>query len=217
MNPQGNTGVVAFFQYGGNRLYGATTPDIPLAAGSKAQSVAAPLTGLAPFTTYHYRVVARDGSRYRFGKDRTFKTDRQPLGLTLTASPAVVKPGGVDRAHRQPVRHGQRRPPGACCRPSRSARRRSPTPANRQIVDDGGQLRVPDPRRPGQHAPTRCVLPDKPEIVSPIVFVTVPIKATFKAKNKVRRGKRVKFRGSVSPSLARRAGRDPAALPRRAT
>ena len=43
------------FEYGSSALYGARTPAQPLGAGQ--QSVSAPVDGLRPFQTYHYRLL----------------------------------------------------------------------------------------------------------------------------------------------------------------
>lgn len=198
VNPRRNNGVVAFFQYGGTRLYGSQTPEIPLPAVNRARSVSAALTGLAPFTTYNYRIVSRDGNRFRFGENRTFRTDRQPLGLSLTASPTSVKPGGST------VLSGNLSGTGNAGRQVELQSQAFGTPgftdaANRQIVDEAGNFAFPILSVPVNTA-YKVVLPSRPEVVSPIVFVTVPLRATFKAPNKVRKGKRVKFRGTVSPS-----------------
>ncbi len=198
VNPQGNIGTVAFFQYGGNRLYGSQTPEQPLSATTKAQSVSAPLTGLAPFTTYHYRVVSRDGNRLRFGDDRTFKTDRQPLGLSLSATPDAVRAGGsttlsgnlsgTGNEGRQVLLQSQAFGTGGFT-----------DAGNPQVVDASGNFAFPILSVPVNTA-YKVLLPGKPDIVSPIIFVTVPVKVRLKATKKVRRGRRATFRGSVSPS-----------------
>src|ERR1044072_2651764 len=46
------------FQYGLTKLYTAGTPVTAAGAGGAAVAVTADLTGLAPATTYHYRLVA---------------------------------------------------------------------------------------------------------------------------------------------------------------
>ncbi|MDO8187848.1 M36 family metallopeptidase [Conexibacter sp. JD483] len=63
------------FAWGTTSAYGATTPVEPLGAGDGAVTRAASLSGLAPSTTYHYRVEAiRDGALAVAGEDRTFTT-----------------------------------------------------------------------------------------------------------------------------------------------
>src|ERR687893_759750 len=48
-----------FFQYGPTRLYGATTAATGIGAGNRRVPVAVGVGGLAPATTYHYRLVAQ--------------------------------------------------------------------------------------------------------------------------------------------------------------
>jgi hypothetical protein len=76
-----------FFQYGTTTVYGATTPATTAAA---KQTVAVPVGALAPFTVYHYRLVAQNSHGLTKGKDRTFKTKRQPLGVSLIGNPNPV-------------------------------------------------------------------------------------------------------------------------------
>jgi hypothetical protein len=90
-----------FFQYGGNRLYGATTAETPAAPGP--QRVTAAIAGLAPATTYHFRVVAINADGIRTGADRTFRTLPQPLTLSLAAAPNPVLPVPVTTQYRVAV------------------------------------------------------------------------------------------------------------------
>src|SRR5215211_8573248 len=85
-----------FFEYGPTATYGARVPDPPASVGkgNRRVAVTADIGGLAPATTYHYRLVARNAQGVRRGSDRTFRTQRQPLGLSLTATPNPVHPGG---------------------------------------------------------------------------------------------------------------------------
>ncbi|MFL5884637.1 MAG: hypothetical protein ACJ77M_06165, partial [Thermoleophilaceae bacterium] len=62
------------FEYGTTNTYGQTTPSADAGSGSTAANVTANLSGLAPATTYHYRLA---GSRNGFplnGSDATFTT-----------------------------------------------------------------------------------------------------------------------------------------------
>jgi len=84
-----------YFQYGTTTAYGARTPTNAAGAGNAALAVAAPVAGLAPLTTYHYRLVARNALGTTRGADRTFRTLRQPLGVSLVAAPNPVPFGGA--------------------------------------------------------------------------------------------------------------------------
>ena len=46
------------FQYGTTTGYGAQTPPASVGSGTAAVQVSQSITGLQPYTTYHYRIVA---------------------------------------------------------------------------------------------------------------------------------------------------------------
>ena len=94
VNPRG-AGTTYFFQYGTTRLFGLTTPAASAGGGNARVRVAVPVGALAPFTTYHYRLVAQNAQGMTLGARRTFRTRRQPLGVSLAASPNPVSAGGV--------------------------------------------------------------------------------------------------------------------------
>src|SRR4051794_25937994 len=77
----------SFFQYGPSKLYGATTAATPTPTKLR---LTAPVSGLAPATVYHYRLVAQNAHGTTTGKDRVFTTRRQPLAVTLGAAPNPV-------------------------------------------------------------------------------------------------------------------------------
>ena len=54
--------------------YGSATTDQTLAAGTTAVPVSATLSGLAPHTTYHYRIVTSNADGTTTGTDGTFTT-----------------------------------------------------------------------------------------------------------------------------------------------
>jgi PKD repeat protein len=60
------------FEYGLTTPYGAATPEQTLEPGLGNRAVSAQLTGLTPGATYHYRLVARNGTGETAGGDRTF-------------------------------------------------------------------------------------------------------------------------------------------------
>jgi hypothetical protein len=69
------------FEYGTTAAYGAATA--PASAGAQVgpRAVSAAIGGLAPATTYHYRVVWIRGSERAFGADGTFTTAALPKTL----------------------------------------------------------------------------------------------------------------------------------------
>src|SRR4051794_932424 len=62
------------FEYGTTTGYGSSTPTSDAGAGTADVSVSASLTGLAPGTTYHYRLVATSARGTTPGADRTLVT-----------------------------------------------------------------------------------------------------------------------------------------------
>jgi hypothetical protein len=85
------------FEWGETMSYGNETPDVDVGRGSTAVEVATPLNGLTPYTTYHFRIVATNAAGIRRGRDRGFRTLRQPTGITLASSVLKVGFGGVTR------------------------------------------------------------------------------------------------------------------------
>ena len=61
-------------QYGRSTAYGAGTDSLLLPAGTRGVAVFVRLSGLAPQTAYHYRLVATSSAGTTFGGDRTFTT-----------------------------------------------------------------------------------------------------------------------------------------------
>ena len=99
------------FEYGTTRVYGTQVPSPPASAGkgNRGVAVTADIGGLAPATTYHYRLVARNAKGVTRGADRTLRTQRQPLGPHARRDP---EPGVAGRAHADrghALGHGQRR------------------------------------------------------------------------------------------------------------
>ena len=82
------------FDYGLTTSYGVQTAPQTL-SGLGARPVNARLAGLAPGTTFHFRLVAVSGSTQYDGPDTVFTTKRvvrlRPAGLTLTAS-SITRP-----------------------------------------------------------------------------------------------------------------------------
>ncbi|MCW3014959.1 MAG: hypothetical protein JWO02_2051 [Solirubrobacterales bacterium] len=94
VNPQGQSTTYSF-QYGTSTKYGASTPAAPAGSGTKAVNAFADLGGLKPVTIYHYRIVASSPGGVVSGADRTFKTAKVPLSLSVTATPNPVPFGSA--------------------------------------------------------------------------------------------------------------------------
>jgi hypothetical protein len=83
------------FEWGETTAYGNETPEMDAGRGTTAVEMSTPLNGLTPNTTYHYRIVATNAAGIRRGRDRGFKTLRQPTGIVLASPSLEVGFGGV--------------------------------------------------------------------------------------------------------------------------
>jgi len=87
----------AHVEYGPTTAYGAATEDVPVYV---ADRLSEEVSGLAPSTTYHYRIVATNAlGLTRYGQDRTFTTAATPV-VPPPPDPCVVNP---DAAGCKPV------------------------------------------------------------------------------------------------------------------
>jgi hypothetical protein len=96
-----------FFEWGPTTSYGSSTSDTDAGSpgGPGRTALSATLSGLTPFTTYHYRVVADNGGGPTFGEDRMFTTTPgSPTGKGAAATGVHA-----DRA----LLHGEIDPEGA--------------------------------------------------------------------------------------------------------
>jgi hypothetical protein len=198
VNPNGAATSYAF-QYGPTSLYGATSTPTAVGGGARIVNVVADIAGLAPATIYHYRLIARNVKGTATGVDRVFKTRNQPLGLSFTAAPNPVPFG-------KPVLlAGVLTGTGNAGRPV--VLQSNPFPyvqgftntTNALLTGAQGEfsftlLSVP------LNTQYRVVIPTRPEIASPIVFVGVAPKiSTSVTATHVRKHQRVRFTGTVTP------------------
>jgi hypothetical protein len=106
-------------QYGLTTAYGFQTASQTVAAGSKPVLVAVQLQGLAQFTLFHYRLVARHGtSVIQAGLDQTFLTYPSPrfvprLSAGTAPSRAVASPFTFTTSGR--LAGARQVPPGQGC------------------------------------------------------------------------------------------------------
>ena len=77
VNPQGHR-TTYFFQYGTSPSYGVQTTPGGAGSGTNNVAVHSTLTGLAPGTLYHYRLVAQNSGGTSTGSDATFTTTSSP-------------------------------------------------------------------------------------------------------------------------------------------
>jgi hypothetical protein len=190
-----------WFEYGTTGIYQARTGDTSAGAGAAPVKVSAALGGLAPATTYHYRLVARGpGGGIALGGDRTFKTRRQPLGVTLAGNPNPVRAGsptimwgaltGTGNASRQVVLQS------------------NPFPytqgfadvANPQVTAADGSFSFPVLSVP-VNTQFRVFMPANKDVISPIVVVGAKVRVTTHLR--VTRGTRtgvVRLSGHLTPA-----------------
>jgi hypothetical protein len=199
VDPNGDTTGYQF-QYGATSAYGAVTPEVSI-SGDGRRTVTADVGGLAPATTYHYRLIAHNGKGLTKGRDRTFKTKAQPLGVTFAATPNPLVPGGTTTLAGQLTGTGNG---------SREVVLQSnPFPYTQGFKADGNKL-VTDAngnfsfglRAVPFNTQYRVALPDKPSVVSPIVVVSVAVRiSTNLGAKTVRRGHQLTFKGSLRPAV----------------
>lgn len=189
-----------YFQYGTTVALGTNTAPAPVGAGDKAVRVSVDLGGLAPATRYHYRIVAQNGSGTTLGKRRTFTTRRQPLGVSLAATPNPIKLGtgttlagilsGTGNAGRKIVLQSN---PWPYSQGFQNA-------SNELLTNATGGFSFAILTLPF-NTQYRVVMPERPAVVSPIVTAGVKFYVKSKVNKKhVRRGHKVRFSGTINPA-----------------
>ncbi|HWY90168.1 MAG TPA: hypothetical protein VNY31_05795 [Solirubrobacteraceae bacterium] len=186
------------FQYGTTSGYGGQTPLAPAGNGTISIRLSQSVAGLAPGTTYHYRIVAASSAGTANGHDRTFKTASVPLSLQIAGVPNPVVFGNPF------VVEGNLSGTGA---------------ANREVVLQsnpfpylGGFHNVGNPEianRTGgfsfpyigllENAQLRVVTVGKPLVASPVIVEGVAVRVSFHARRTRHRG-RVRLYGTVAPA-----------------
>ena len=186
-----------FFEYGPTQLYGTSTAQSPAGKGNTAHAVAADIPVLAPATKYHYRLVAFNAKGVTRGGDRTFTTQKQPLGLSLNAAPNPVRTNGrtLISGVLSGTGNGDRR----------IILQSNPFPftqgfqnaSDQHLTNADGTFSFPILAVPVT-TQYRVVLPNAPEVASPIVTVGVAPTASLSVKRV--RGNVFRFRGTIRPA-----------------
>jgi hypothetical protein len=94
VNPNGSDTKYQF-QYGTTTSYGNATTLTDAGTGTSSSNVSATLSGLAPGTTYHYRLVATNAAHTTNGSDATFKTAPTPPPPPPPPPPTKLKVGHI--------------------------------------------------------------------------------------------------------------------------
>jgi hypothetical protein len=191
-----------FFQYGPTTLYGGQTAPASAGSGHANISVTAPISALIPDKTYHYRVVAQYSGGLVKGKDRTFKTHRQPLGFSAAAVPNPVGFGtpltisgtltGTGNVNRAVVLQGRSFPYTSPFIPS----------ANTQQTNAQGGFSFPILGLTIS-SQFQVYLRDNPRVATPVITVGVAyVVSGHASSHHVKRGRSVRFSGTLRPGVA---------------
>jgi hypothetical protein len=197
INPHGeDTNYV--FQYGTTRKYGSQTPLAPAGAGTSSLRVSQTLTGLAPLTTYHYRILASSPAGATTGADLKFTTGPVPLSLAIDGTPNPVVFGSSFLVE------GTLSGTGAANHPV--ALQANPFPylggfqtvGNPQLTSANGGFSFPFLGLL-ENAQIRVVTVGKPEVASPVLVENVAVHVSFHVHATRRRGY-ARLYGTVAPA-----------------
>jgi hypothetical protein len=200
VNPKG-AATTYFIQIGKTSLFGVNTAATAAGSGTRRVRVAVPISGLEPYTKYHYRLVAQNSEGITRGRRRTFRTKRQALALSLAASPNPVRAGGVTTLS------------GTLTGTGNGGRdvmiKSNPWPYTQGFLPVGNTLVT---NADGTFSSTvasmpvttqfLAQMPARPQVASPILTVGATVKVTRRVR--VRRGERrgrLKFRGRITPAV----------------
>jgi hypothetical protein len=197
VNPHGqDTNYV--FQYGTTRKYGSQTPLAPAGGGTSSLQVSQTLTGLAPLTTYHYRILASSPAGATTGADRELKTGPVPLSLAIDGTPNPVVFGSSFLVE------GTLSGTGAANHAV--ALQANPFPylggfqtvGNPQLTSANGGFSFPFLGLL-ENAQIRVVTVGKPEVSSPVLVENVAVHVSFHVHATRRRGY-ARLYGTVAPA-----------------
>jgi hypothetical protein len=188
-----------YFQYGQTTSYGTRRPSPAgeLAAGTGKVPVTVTLTGLQPYTRYHWRLVATNAAGKTVGSDHVFRTARLASAITIGLSRRTVPWGrGVSLGGRVSgagisgmtlALQQEQFPFGQGFREVRTTR----------TGRDGGYLFTID----NLWSATRfCVVSrTQPVTTSPVVTANVAVRATIRARLRTR--KRARIAGYIQPAV----------------
>lgn len=190
-----------YFEYGTTRRYGSRTGDANAGNGGAPRAVSADVGGLQPNTVYHYRLVASNPAGVSSGADRTFRTDRQPLGLAIAATPNPVVFGSPATIT------GTLTGTGNAGRQVQLQHRAFPYTTdfanlgNAVVTDAAGNFAIPLLPPPATAQYRVVATEGRGGAVSPILTlgVAVSVKTNVSA-TRVKRGRSVRFSGTIRPA-----------------
>jgi hypothetical protein len=197
VNPRGQT-TDYVFQYGTSSHFGTQTPLAPAGSGNGAVKVSQSITGLAPLTTYHYRILATSPAGATPGAERTFKTTAVPLSLAIVGVPNPVFFGspltvegtlsGSYAADHEVELQANAFPYLGGFQPV----------GNAELTNAAGGFSFPYLGLT-QNAQLRVVTVGKPEVSSPVIVEGVAVRVSFHVRATKRRGY-ARLYGTVTPA-----------------
>jgi hypothetical protein len=186
------------FQYGTTSGYGGQTPLAPAGNGTISLKLNQAVSGLAPGTLYHYRIVAVNSAATTNGGDRTFTTASVPLSVQLVGAPNPVVFGdpffveghlsGTGAANHAIVLQA------------------NPFPylggfndvGNPELTNSSGGFSFPYVGLL-ENAQLRVVTIGKPAVASPVVVENVAVRVSLHVRS-TRRHRYVRLYGTVTPA-----------------
>lgn len=189
------------FQYGTTKSYGIQTPLIPGGQAPSAIQVSQLIGNLQANTTYHYRLLATSARGSTFGADRTFKTSKIPLSLQIAGAPNPVPFGdpfavqgtltGTGNAGRVVALQANPFPYVAGFR----------TLGNPEVTSSTGSFSFPVVGLL-TNTQLRVTTTSAPYVTSPVMVEGVAVRVTLHVRrvHRPRRGKFVRFYGTVTPA-----------------
>jgi hypothetical protein len=186
------------FQYGTSASFGSQTPLAPAGAGTGSVKVSQTITGLAPLTTYHYRILASSPAGATVGAEHTFTTPPIPLTLLIAGVPDPVVFGSSF------VVEGTLSGTGAAGHEVEL--QANPFPylggflpvGNPELASSTGGFSFPSLGL-SENTQLRVVTVGKPEVASPPVLENVAVRVSLHVRATRRRGY-ARLYGTVTPS-----------------
>jgi hypothetical protein len=183
-------------EYGTSTRYGSETAPVQ-ATGTGNSSVTVTLSGLRPYTRYHWRFVATNAAGTSRGTDRSFRTARLPESVSLGVSRRTVPWGGDVRLG------GRVSGAGAAGTPVQLQQQRLLIDADFQPLDtartgrDGGYLfTIPQLWTTTRY---RAVTQTQVVVTSPTATARSRVRVGIRARHHSRR--RARIQGSVMPGV----------------
>jgi hypothetical protein len=198
VNPRGSE-TAYFFSYGTTTSYGKRTPTTTVGSAARSVPASAAVGSLKPQTTYHFRVVAFSPAGTTRGADRTFRTPKVPVTLSIFAAPNPVA-FGDDATISGAV--------GGASAGTQVVLEVNPFPytagftaaGNPQVTGAGGTFAFPIVALPAT-AQFRVRTNGSTPVYSPIATVGVAVRVSLTTRvRRLRHGAYVRLSGSVTPA-----------------